>query len=108
MTITSIAANIPEPLNVLRGLTTQCTLDDVILINQSGDLNDLRLGQVTSLSVWVDAGLCQNVVRKLRANAMNIPEGIPDLLLLWDVNACNTWHGLLHSNRQMAISPDAP
>ena len=75
MTIASIAADIPEALDVLRGLASQCTFNDVILVNQSGDLNDLRLGQVTSLGVWVNAGFCQDVVRKLRANAVNVPEG---------------------------------
>jgi hypothetical protein len=92
VTITPITSDVAEPLNVLSDLPTQGTFDNVVLVDEACNLHDLRLGQLTGTGVRVDARLLNDVIGKLRTDTVDVPEGVPNLLLLWNVDACNTWH----------------
>ena len=92
MTVASVGADIPEPLDVLTNLPLQGTFDDVTLVDDRSDLTDIRLSELRGLLLWINPCLGKDFISELGANAMDISKGISHLLTFWDVDTCNTWH----------------
>ncbi len=65
MTFAPIAANVPQPLDILLDLPAECSLDDETRIDDAGDLADLFAGQITRPLGRVYPRLRQNIVGEL-------------------------------------------
>ena len=88
MTLAAVATNVLEALNILLHLTTQCALQNVILIEQLADIGQFLVVKRAGFAVAINAGLDKNVLGKLGANTVNVLKSEKNLLALGNVDTC--------------------
>src|SRR5665647_1679209 len=87
-----VAADVHEPLDVLRALAPQIALDRDVAGDRVAQPHDLFFGEVADLGVGVDAHYGQDLVGRGPADAVDVREPDLDPLLRRDVDACDTCH----------------
>src|SRR5258708_1868287 len=70
----SVGADLLKPLDVLRALAAQVALDGHVVVDQLTQLDDLVLGQVANLAVWLDVSLLEQLVRLRAADPVDVGE----------------------------------
>ena len=93
MTNAAVAANILETGDVLRYLTAQLTLDDVILVHEGRQTGEFILVKVAGDAFGIDAGLVAQLSRNSRTDSIQILQGVDRLLFGGDVDTEETGHG---------------
>ena len=61
----AVAADLHQALDVLGVLAAQVALDGEVALDEVADLDDLVLGEIADQRVGVDAGLGQQLVRRI-------------------------------------------
>ena len=92
MTQAAVAADLAQTLDVHSGLTTQVTLDDIVMLNCITQQGLLILGQVLDTDIGVDTGDFQDLGSAGGSDAINIGQRNFDPLLAGKVNTRNTCH----------------
>jgi hypothetical protein len=83
-----------EALQVAGDVTAEITLHHPLVVGDDvQDLVQLLFGQVRGAHVGIEAGGGDDEIGPGRANAVNVPEGVSDLLFGGKFNAEETWHG---------------
>ena len=77
-----IAADIPQPCNVLQNLAPQFAFNDVVLLDDAGDPADFVFRKLTGLDINADACVFQNVFRSRSADPIYVGKGISIFLSL--------------------------
>src|SRR5262245_5533233 len=98
---TAVAAQIHQALDVHGDVAAQVTLHHVVAIDRLADLQDLRVGQVIDPALVGNADLAADLLRELRADAVNVLKRDDDALLRRNVNACDTSHAGLLKDRTL-------
>src|SRR6185437_10769021 len=89
-----VAADLHQPLDVLRPLPAQVALNLERLVDVIAQPRDLFLGQVAHLRVGADAEILEHHVGGRAADAVDVGEADLDALLARDVDACDPSHRL--------------
>jgi len=69
---TPIATNLNKALDVEVNLFSKLTLNIIPPVNNLSETINLAFSQVTHLSIWINASLCQNPLAQARTNAIDI------------------------------------
>ena len=72
VTYPPVTANITQADNVLINGTTQLTLDNIVLVEQSGQTHQLVLAKILSFNMGINAGAMAKVSRRFRSNAVKV------------------------------------
>src|SRR5262249_42606703 len=75
-----IATDLLQPLDVLRALAAQITLDDVAVVDDVAQPDDLFLGEVAHLAIRLDPNVGQDPVRGRPTDAVDIGQADLDAL----------------------------
>jgi hypothetical protein len=90
--IAPVAADVLEPLDVLLHLATQRTLDEIVRVDDRVDRGELILVELVGARIRAHLRLGQDVGRELRADPVDVLQREEDLLLVRNVDTCDTWH----------------
>jgi len=74
VTKATVAGYVSHASDILLHLTTKSALDDIVCIKNTGKPSQLIFGHVPSLAIWLDIDLTADLVSKLRAYTVNIPQ----------------------------------
>ena len=94
MTQAAVAADLAQALDVHSGLTTQVTLDDIVMLDSITQQGLLLLSQILDAGIGVDTGGLQNLGCASGANAVDLGQSNFDPLVAGKVNTRNTCHTL--------------
>jgi hypothetical protein len=92
MSLTAVTSNIPQSLNILLHLPPKRTFHDDGLVDDTGNSADGIVVKILCANIRIDGSLGENVVRGGRTDSIDVPERVPDLLVVWNIYACNTGH----------------
>jgi hypothetical protein len=93
MTLAAVGADVPQTLHVLLDLATQGAFDHETTVDDGADRTQLLVVELARKGVRFDPGLLQDVGGELRADAVDVLQGVQDLLLFGDVDAGDAGHG---------------
>lgn len=93
MTDATVAVDRLEALQVAGDFTAEIALNHPLVLGDDvEDLVELFFRQRVSALVRIDTGFFDDLVRALRADAVNITEGDRDFLFRGDFYTEETWH----------------
>jgi hypothetical protein len=92
MTVSAVALNIDEALDVHLDVFAQIALDVSLVLNHLADTVYLFFTQILNLLEGVNICLPQNLERARVADAKNVRERDPSLLVAGQIDASNTCH----------------
>jgi len=95
MPAATVTADFNEALDVQLNLAPEFTLYPVLLVNNLAEAIDLIFGKLTHLGIRVYVALGQNLTAQVRANAINILQRYPGVLISWYVHSSNSCHSAL-------------
>ena len=94
MADTAVAADVHEPLDVLRALAAKVAFDGNRPVDGLAQAHDFFFGQVADLGIGIDAQGREDGVRGRPAHAVDVGETDLDPLLRRDVDARDSCHSL--------------
>jgi len=90
MTLTTVAADIHQTLDVIADFSPERTLDLVFIFDQVTDLNGLFFGQVFHSPAGIDINLVQYFFRRCTAYPIDVREADDNTLVVWNIYSCNS------------------
>jgi len=88
----AVAADLHQALDVLADLLAEIALHPPLVLDDLADPLGLDLGEVADLGDVGHLGLGQDVARARTADAVDVGETDPDLLVLRQVDSCDACH----------------
>jgi len=92
VSFTAVAFDFLEPRDVRPFLPTEWPLNEVLLVEQRGDLGDLSVREFLGSTLWVDVQLLAHFDGCSRSEPADVPQGDVGRLVRRDVNALDTGH----------------
>ena len=89
MAQTAVAAQVHQAFDFHVDFTTQVTFSGE-LCHFATQLFNLLVAQIFDLSGWVYPSLCANFLRSSATNTKDVGQRDNSVLVIWNVNACNT------------------
>ena len=86
----AIEAQIHQPFDIHGGLAPEITLDQMIPVDDFAYLGDFRIAHLVDAPIRRNAGYIQNFERLGAADPEYIGQRDADLLVCWNVDACNS------------------
>ncbi|AFJ59627.1 hypothetical protein ALP29_100262 [Pseudomonas syringae pv. avii] len=93
MTQTAIATEVHQTLDFHVDFATQVTFSGE-LRHFATQLFNLLVAQILDLSGWVYPSNCANFLRSSATNTIDVGQRDNSVLVIWNVNACNTGHSV--------------
>src|SRR5262249_34388323 len=103
VTHAAIAAEVDEPLDVLRNLAPEVAFDLEVRVDLAADLVDLVVCQVVGLATRIDLGAGADRERRRAADAVDVREGNLHPLVARQIDASDACHSLA----PLSLSPAA-
>jgi hypothetical protein len=88
----TVAADFNEALDVHLDLAPEFTFYFILLVNNLAEAIDLIFSKLIHLGIRIYVELAQNLAAQVRANAVNILQGYPGMLVSRYVNSSNSCH----------------
>jgi hypothetical protein len=95
MAKTAVAAKIHQALDVLLHFAAKIALDRIVFVDGFADLKHFGVRQLADATFSRDADLFANLLRELRADAVNVLKRNDGALCRWDIDACDAGHDRL-------------
>ena len=95
MSESPVAANVPQPGNVLLHLATQLPFDQELLVEQIGNPRQIVVAQLAGFALQVQAQLTADLDRRCPADAVQVTQGNVRRLVGRNVDAADTGHSPL-------------
>src|SRR5215469_4699361 len=92
MPAAAIALDVDEALDVHLDVLAEITLDVTLVLDHLADVVDLFFAEILDLLEGVNVGLLQDAERARIANAVDVCERDPDMLVAGQIDASNTCH----------------
>src|SRR5262245_37825460 len=92
-----VAAEVHQPLDVHGHFAPKIALDHIVAVDHLANLTDLRFGELAHPPLRRNRDLCQNLLGKGVANAMDISQRYLDPFVGRDVHTCNSGHAVVSS-----------
>src|SRR5262249_35126183 len=103
----AVTTKIHQAPDVHGHIAAQVALHHVVAIDRLADLQHFGVGQVIDAALIGDADLLADLLRKPRADAVNILQRDDDALLRWNVHPSNTSHACLLKDGTIDIAAAA-
>jgi hypothetical protein len=94
VTEAAVAAEVHQALDVHLHFAAQIAFDLVFRLEELADLLDVAFRQLFGLLRRIDACLLADIERGLLADAVQVRKRVRDVLVVGEVDACNTSHDL--------------
>jgi hypothetical protein len=94
VTESAVTTEVHESLDALLYFATGIALDLVPSFDRVAEALDLGVAQIVHLLVDGDASLCANLKGRRMADAVDVREGVSDLLTTREIDSRNTCHNL--------------
>jgi len=91
---TTVRLDLDQALDVERNLLAKISFNAAFCFNHLTNLVELILIEGSHLDIRIDPRLLKNLESARVANAVNVREGDPNLLVSWQIDAGNTCHGV--------------